>query len=201
MATPIGNLDIGLAVGFIGGIVAFFQGFRAYRVSRLLQDTPETPIRSIAMGFVRIHGKAKSDQLVTSPVTHTPCCYYAVEIMKWERSTDSQTDSYGTGEERGTWSHYGAEADGGWFYLEDATGRVLVDPHGAEYELETTGIRKVDCLTASSIATRGASDQELLAYVARVGLTPQIPGLHHSLGLGGMGLILTKDGKRRTPRS
>ncbi len=64
MTTNVGNLDIGLVVGFIGGIVAFFQGFRAYRVARVLQDTPETPIRSIAMGFVRIHGKAKSDQLV-----------------------------------------------------------------------------------------------------------------------------------------
>ncbi|MGA2077582.1 MAG: hypothetical protein ABSH52_29180 [Terriglobia bacterium] len=83
MATNIGNLDIGLVVGFFGGLWAFFQGFRAYSKSRLLQDTPETPIRSIAMGFVRIHGKAKSDQLVKSPVTHTPCCYYIVQIHKW----------------------------------------------------------------------------------------------------------------------
>ena len=99
MATNISNLDIGLVVGFFGGIVAFFQGFRAYSKSRLLQDTPETPIRSIAMGFVRIHGKAKSDQLVTSPVTHTPCCYYAVEIVKWERIPDSRTTFYGKDEE------------------------------------------------------------------------------------------------------
>jgi hypothetical protein len=51
MATNISNLDFGLALGFFGGIVAFFRGFRTYRESRLLQNTPGTPIRSIAMGF------------------------------------------------------------------------------------------------------------------------------------------------------
>ena len=75
MATNIGNLDIGLVVGFIGGIAAFFKGFRTYRESRLLQDTPGTPIRSIAMGFVRIHGKARSNQLVNSPVTSHPLLF------------------------------------------------------------------------------------------------------------------------------
>ena len=99
MATNIGNLDIGLVVGFFGRLWAFFQGFRAYSKSRLLQDTPETPIRSIAMGFVRIHGKAKSDQLVKSPVTHTPCCYYIVQIHKWQEFKDGR--AYSSDEERG----------------------------------------------------------------------------------------------------
>jgi hypothetical protein len=158
MAASISNLDIALVFGFFGGLGAFFQGFRTYRKSRLLQDTPGTRIRSIAMGFVRIHGKAQSDRLVNSPITHTPCCYYIVEIAKWERSKESQTDSYGTEEERGIWSHYGVEADGVPFYLEDTSGRVRVDPHGAEYELEATGMRDVSSATASSFASGGVSD-------------------------------------------
>jgi hypothetical protein len=72
---------------------------------------------------------------------------------------------------------HGADADGAWFYLEDATGHVLVDPHGAQYELDMTGTREVDSLAASRLPTSGVSDRELLAYVARVGLTPQIPGV------------------------
>ena len=178
MATNIGNLDIGLVVGFFGGLWAFFQGFRAYSKSRLLQDTPETPIRSIAMGFVRIHGKAKSDQLVKSPVTHTPCCYYIVQIHKWEEFKDGR--AYSSDEERGPragWMPHGAEADGVRFYLEDATGHVLVDPHGARYDLDMTGTREVDSLAASSLATSGVSERELLAYVARVGQTPMMPGV------------------------
>ncbi len=180
MAAHINNLDIGLVVGFFGGMGTFFRGFRIYRESRLLQDTPGTPIRSLAMGFVRIHGKAKSDRLASSPVSHTPCCFYTVEIEKWEKRKDSEG-----GEDSGIWSHYGAAADGDWFYLEDATGRVMVNPRGAEYELEMIGRREVSSTTASSLAVGGVSDRDLLAYVARVGMTPKIQGLHHPLGMVG----------------
>ena len=154
MATVISNLDIGLVVGFFGGIGSFLKGFRAYREYLLLQGTPRTPIRALAMGFVRVHGKARSDQLVKSPISHTPCCYYTVEIEKWETREDS-----------GTWSHYGVEAEGVWFYLEDSTGRVLVNPHGAEYELEMTGTREVGSATASSFAVEGVSDKWCLRRV------------------------------------
>jgi hypothetical protein len=140
------------------------------------------------MGFVRIHGKAKGDQLVKSPISHTPCCFYIAEIEKWEKRQES-----------GTWSHYGAEADGVRFYLEDATGRVLVNPHGAEYELERTGGRKVVSATASSFAVGGVSDMELLAYVAHVGLTAKIPGLHHVFGAEQMRLALSQYRKDRNP--
>jgi hypothetical protein len=181
------NLDLGLVVGFFLGIGAFFQGFRVYSKVRVLDDTPETPIRSIAMGFVRIHGKAKSDKLVTSPVTHTPCCYYAVEIVKCEETPRSRTTFYGQDEEadRGVWMHHAAEADGDWFYLEDSTGRVAVNPRGAQFQLEMTGTREVGGGTASGWAAGGASETELLAYVARVGRSPMIPGVQPGLAMAG----------------
>ena len=180
MAALIINLDLGLALGFIGGIIAFFRGLRVYPKSRLLQDTPEAHIGGIAMGFVRIHGKAKErDQLVKSPVTHTPCCYYIVQIHKWEEFKDVR--AYSSDEERGPrygWMPYGADADGGWFYLEDATGHVLVAPRGANFDVDMTGTREVDGLAASNLApSGGVSERELLAYVARVGRTPMIPGV------------------------
>jgi len=170
MAANITNLDIGLLVGFFGGVGAFFRGLRTYRESRLLQDTPGTPIRGIAMGLVRIHGKAKSERLVTSPVCHTPCCFYQVNIEKWKNEGET-----------GKWSHYGTESDGVRFYLEDSSGRVLVDAHGAEYDLEGTAVRDVAGATASRSAARGASDAELLGYVAEVGPSAEPPGVHHNL--------------------
>jgi hypothetical protein len=161
MATSIGNLDIGLLVGLFGGVGSFFRGFRAYREYLLLQGTPLIPIRSMAVGLVRIHGKAASGRLVTSPISHTPCCFYQVSI---EKSKDEG--------ENGKWSHYGTEADGVRFYLEDSSGRALVDAHGAEYDIESTWVREASSARVSSVAARGASDAELLDYALQHPTSP-----------------------------
>ena len=126
------DLDGALGFGFLAGIFLFFKGFRVYREYRILSDTPEEPIRSIPMGLVHIHGKAKGEQIVNSPITSTPCFFYKVDIEAYK------TDSRG----RGSWSHAATDADGVQFYLEDNTGRVLVDARRAEYDLIQSGRRE-----------------------------------------------------------
>jgi hypothetical protein len=84
------------------------------------------------MGLVEIHGKAKGEQLTPSPVTKTPCLFYKVDIEKWVKDKSG-----------GHWSHAKTDADGVKFYLEDTTGKVLVDAHGAEYDLIQTGRRQI----------------------------------------------------------
>ncbi len=46
-----GNFEFWVTVGFASGIYSFFKGFRVYRQYRVLEDTPEIPIRSIPMGW------------------------------------------------------------------------------------------------------------------------------------------------------
>jgi hypothetical protein len=121
------NFDLAVVLGFGAGLFWFFKGFRVYREYRVLADTPEIPIRSIPMGLVEIHGKAKGEQIVTSPVTKTPCLFYKVDIERWVKDKDG-----------GHWAHAKTDADGVKFYLEDGTGKVLVDAHGAEYDLLQT---------------------------------------------------------------
>src|SRR6266568_6048370 len=41
-----GKLELWLAVGFGFGLYSFFKGFRVYREYRVIEDTPEMPIRS-----------------------------------------------------------------------------------------------------------------------------------------------------------
>jgi hypothetical protein len=122
-----------LAFGFGAGVYFFVTGFRIFRKYRVLADTPVAPIRSIAMGLVEIHGKAKGMELIPSPVSHTPCLFYKVDIERWERSQKGG----------GHWSHYRTDTDGVRFYLEDATGKVLVDAHGAEFDLIQSARREV----------------------------------------------------------
>jgi hypothetical protein len=118
------KVDLWLTAGFAVGLYWFFKGFRVFRQYRLLMDTPEVPIRSVAMGLVEIHGKATGAPPVPSPVTQTPCYFYKVDIEHWVKNKDG-----------GSWVHVATDADGKRFYLADATGRVLVDAHQAEYDL------------------------------------------------------------------
>jgi hypothetical protein len=132
MSSHSDNLG-GVVFGFGAGIYLFFKGFRVFREYRVLADTPEVPIRSLAMGLVEIHGQAKGEELVDSPVSRTPCLFYKVDVEKWQRNSKGG----------GSWSHYRTDADGVRFYLEDVSGKVLVDAHGAEFDLLQSARRQI----------------------------------------------------------
>ena len=188
MSSNDSNLDVAAVVGFGAGLFWFFKGFRVYREYRVLADTPEMPIRSIPMGLVEIHGKAKGDQRVNSPVSNTHCLFYKVDIEKWK------TDSKG----RGSWSHYKTDANGVQFYLEDGTGKVLVDAHGAEYDLIQTAKRETGGRLGGSFRSlfggksdptlttgSGVSDYSLITYAESL---PASGGFSMMESLGGLAL-------------
>jgi hypothetical protein len=145
-----------VTIGFFLGIYTFFKGFRDFRKYRLMADTPEIPIRSIPMGFVEIHGKAQGENTVRSPVSHTPCFTYQVYIERWK------TDSHGNG----SWTHERTDVDGVDFYLADATGKVLVSPRKAEFDLPQNARREAKS-RGSAGAGPGATNEELLQYVTQ----------------------------------
>jgi hypothetical protein len=84
---PSGALLLGCGIG----LWTFFKGFRVMREYKVLAATPRIPIRSVPMGFVHIRGKAESSEVLASPVSHTPCCFYKVEIDEWKSQGKSKT--------------------------------------------------------------------------------------------------------------
>src|SRR5271165_4924384 len=122
-----------LLLGMGAGIYLFFKGFRKFREYKVIEDTPRIPIRSVPMGLVHIHGGAQCDLLISSPISHTQCCFYQVRIERWK------SDSHG-----GNWENYRTESGGTKFYLQDSTGKILVDSYGAEFDLPGSPPRIVD---------------------------------------------------------
>ncbi len=116
-----------LIAGAVAGAVIFLRGFRVYGQYRLLADTPEQPIASLPMGRVRFHGKVQAEKLTKSPLTSTPCAYWRTEV---QRGTSIL----------GVRSHWNSASDEGSvpFVLEDQSGRVALNPHGAELDLKPT---------------------------------------------------------------
>jgi hypothetical protein len=140
------------------GVWSFFKGFRVLREGKVIADTPRIPIRSIPMGFVHIRGKAEGEKMLSSPISHTPCCFYRVEIDQWKSSGDSHS-----------WQHVCSDMDGYRFRVADETGKILVDAHSAEYDLPPVATREVHSEQTGNAATTsatGASDAELLQFVS-----------------------------------
>jgi hypothetical protein len=107
------------------GALVFFAGFNIYSQFRRLENLPRITIRAVPMGLVAIQGKAAADALVSAPITHTPCCGYRVKI-----------DGYHPGQGRGGGSTvHLSQVEDGKLYLEDETGRVLVDLRNLEFDM------------------------------------------------------------------
>jgi len=103
------------------GAAGMGQFFRLQRHRRMMEDTPTSRIRSAAQGDVELIGKAQApDAPLFSPITRTACCWYRYKIER----RDSESQSKWTVEEHGVSTAQ--------FWLDDGTGRCIVDPEGAE---------------------------------------------------------------------
>ena len=158
-------------IGFILGLYWFFKGFGIFREYKVVADTPLVPIRSVAMGRVQIHGRATGERTLLSPVSNQTCFLYKVEIDRFQASRQGQ----------GRWGHYLTDSGSVGFYLEDDTGKVLVNPQGAELDLDQSyqceiSNRDIVPLDAPWRSDAPAArppgvptpDSELRRYVARV---------------------------------
>jgi len=129
-------------VGMGVGLFCFFRGFYLYRKHRILADTPKSSILGLAIGFVEVHGKAQpvKGELINSPVTRSPCLFYRVDIKKFGKdNTGEHTSSSKT------------VTEGVPFFLDDGTGKVLVDAHGAELDLIRTAWRETGGISLRGI--------------------------------------------------
>src|SRR5208283_5991644 len=110
--------------GMAVGAVLFFKGFRMLRYKRLILDTPLSRIHSASIGLVEVTGNPVGPKTLTAPVTGAPCYFYRVQAWQWEESGKNHE-----------WKRVLDESFYVPFFLEDTTGRVLIDPQGAEMDV------------------------------------------------------------------
>jgi hypothetical protein len=111
-------------IGFCGGIVLFFYGFRLLQRRRLILDTPLSKIRSASMGMIEVSGLAVGPYTMLSPITARPCYYY--RTLVWEYKQNGKNKQ---------WVRVASECTHLPFFVDDNTGRVMVDPRGADLDL------------------------------------------------------------------
>ncbi len=101
------------------GVFLFFRGFPFLKRKRLIQNTPTSTIRGAALGAVEVSGAVVGPYTLISPLSEADCFYYHAVAKS-------------TGEEE---KKVAEEVLYAPFFLDDGTGRLMVDPRGAEMEL------------------------------------------------------------------
>jgi hypothetical protein len=111
-------------VGACAGVYVFYRGFRLLQRKRLILDTPSSKIRSASMGLVEVSGLACGPYTVQAPITGALCYFYRTVAWRWEQQGKNSR-----------WVKIADENLHVPFFLDDNSGRVLVDPQGAELDI------------------------------------------------------------------
>ncbi|MBN1502541.1 hypothetical protein JW930_03285 [Candidatus Woesearchaeota archaeon] len=120
------------------GVYIFFKSFCTYREKKMIENTPTSKVRSLAMGRVEVYGNVVPDKnnVVKTPFSNQECVFCLWRIEEYKRSGKSSR-----------WVIIKKGLKGGHFFIKDDTGIVLVDPNGARIEIPSsfqfeTGIGK-----------------------------------------------------------
>lgn len=113
-------------VGFVIGVGSFIGSFKRMREKRLIENTPTSKVRSIAMGLVELKGKAVASPSykLKSPFSGKPCVYYRYTIEEFKKRRKNSE-----------WVTIRNFSPKTFFFLQDETGSVLVNPENARIDI------------------------------------------------------------------
>ena len=111
-----------IAAGIVAGGFLSFRGFALLRRKHLVLNTPRCAIRGAAIGLVEVGGRAIGPYTLISPLSQLECFYY--RAIAWQAD-----------EQQRRWQKVADEKLHAPFFVEDDTGKLLVDVRGAEMGL------------------------------------------------------------------
>ncbi|MGH9576756.1 MAG: GIDE domain-containing protein [Terriglobales bacterium] len=120
---PTMDIQEGLILGWVGvavGALVWLRGMRILRKQKLVENTPTSKCNAVAAGLVEVEGKAVGGRPIFSPIVGLPC--YCSRLLIERR-------------EGNAWLASHKEDVAMPFYVEDESGRVRVEPAGAELDL------------------------------------------------------------------
>jgi hypothetical protein len=106
------------------GVYLFYRGFRMLQFKRLILNTPLSKVRSASMGLVELSGMAVGPGTIPAGITGDPCYYYRATAWELQRSGNNRE-----------WKQVANESLFVPFFVQDDTGRMLVNAQGAEMDV------------------------------------------------------------------
>jgi hypothetical protein len=155
---PINLLSILSSVALAGGICFFVSGISILIGKGVLLTVPSSMIRDALPGLVQITGHADGPYTIPAPITGKTC--YLYRTTAWRKSE---------GESQG-WEKILDETLHLPFFIADSTGQLLVEPLGADLDLQLDFQKECDALLSSS--TGDALPPRVSAFLMRHGVAP-----------------------------
>src|ERR1700690_1313191 len=119
-----GKIVVWAMIGAAAGVYLFFRGFRILQFKRLVLNTPLSKVRSASMGLVELSGMAIGPQTIPAGITGDPCYYYRATAWELRQSGNSRQ-----------WKQVASESLFVPFFVQDDTGRMLVNAQGADMDV------------------------------------------------------------------
>lgn len=126
------------------------------RYKRIILNTPASKIRSASMGLVEITGMAKGPKTIPAGITGEACYYYRAKAWQMRESGRSRA-----------WMEVADESVYVPFFVEDPTGRMLVNPQGAELDIHRNFM---DQIGDSFFGSSDMMPENVAAFLLRNGL-------------------------------
>lgn len=142
-----------LAAGAGAGAFLSLRGFALLRQKHLVLNTPRSTARGAAIGLVEVGGKATGPYTLISPLSQLDCYYY--RALAWQAD-----------EQRQRWRKVAEEKLYAPFFVEDETGRLLVDLRQADMQLPAVFSEEMGC---------GESLDYMLHFLNRHGISSDLP--------------------------
>ncbi len=120
---------VGIAVAVLAAGSAFcsWRTWRHVSNIRLIEDTPTAKIRSAPQGYVELEGMGKlmDGPPIIAKLSGLPCVWFRYKI-------EQQVKTHHNGHTQTRWEVIEKGESTETFWLQDDTGRVVVDPEGAD---------------------------------------------------------------------
>ena len=127
------------------GLGAFWYGLGQYYLKKTIEYTPTSKAAAVAPGIAEVTGVARPfKEPLVSPYGREPCAYYSTALFKWA----------GSGKHRNRFLVNRWESPNP-IYVEDETGRVLVQPAIRVKGNEAAAVIKTDLKAEEILDKRG----------------------------------------------
>jgi hypothetical protein len=149
-------------IAILGGLYFLFVGFRLLARKRLLLATPTSKIQNALLGLVEINGVATGPNSMPAPITGKPCFLYHTTISQLRAGKKQE------------WEKIAEETLHLPFFVDDSTGRLLIEPLGADLDLHPGFRQEYDpsFFSSNAFSNDSAIPPRVSVFLSRHGIVP-----------------------------